>query len=1410
VRSIWVRLFYIICLIGCSVWLLGCGDTRLPAPEVTAPQVWARPAGGIFGQLPPAIVLASTKEATIYYTLDGSPPTTTSRVYSKPLTFNTSEVTLRFVAQDASGNTSPEQAERYRQVADAPQFSIQTAPPVVLKPQQQVTVQWRCETRCGRFRVTADDGGVQRDQSPGRMVDQGIAAKHQPIQTTVDAADLPMAMTRLWVYVTSEAGITGAASLPLIIDRQPPQVRAWPAGGVYAKLPHVELVTDEESTVYYTTDGSSPSRQSKTYQAAIRLNGDTNLAFQAVDQQGNASPVYTERYRVAPPAPNVHLQRFPGFRLDVQATRRLTWRSSQKGRYVLSANDQPLLRGQVERNKPVHSIIQGWSLKSPHNRLQLRVTDADGNAGSTSWRWDTAFLETFANPTTLDHEITTAAHNPQQGHITLPTGPLQTGFHETRYTSRGVARQGAYAYLANTRGGMQVVDLSIPATPRLAGHFVMYGEPKALAKYGDYIYMAADSSGVQIFDVSQPQAPVLVGHQPLAGHASALTILNQQAYVGTYDHGLYVYALTDPRRPRLIAHIPLSMRVMHLAATPTHIYAAGFNAGVAVIDITSPTAPTLLTTLKLEALDGAALGVAVHHDRLYVAATNLLVFDVQQAAQPRQLARLALPSAHGLAISNGRLYVADQYEGVRVIDRDAPKPRLLGTYDTPDRAVRLAMQDHIVLVADVLGGLHLIDASQPHQPALIKSLPKLGQIVDVYVDAGFAYLANRRGQARLLVVDVRQPEQARVVGTYRNGSLIDVVVSGPMAYALDAFGSLQVLDMSVPERPVLLGAERIHGVAQSLAWSGSQTLVVAGDAGVQLVNVADPTRPTTVSQLPLDGESADVVTWGRYAYVAAGAAGIIVLDLAQPEAPRQLGVVPPLSDDEDAKIVRLAVSGSVLYASTATPELAIFSLASPPSPRLLRRVSNPPGTLWALLPHGHLLYATTILKQLMMWDVMHPDQPRQLGAAAGGARDLALIPPYLLQATESYKRRGGGLRVLDIYASLAPRVQSTGVVEAFDIAAAGPHLYVAAGKNGLLVGQTTAAGAFERIGHLPWQDTAQHLAVCGPRAYIGGGQTVASVDITTPSTPALHATLELDAPITDLTCLDDLLVVAGTTHLHLIDTAYDPPRRHTVAPSPNGKRRMAWWGRHYLLRADESGQLNLLDLSTPSAPRLAWRVDAAAPVRDLALYGNHIYAAVEPSGIVHLPMQRTSAGPPQRVWDGEVRSLAVWGRQAYVLDTAKGLVRLDLSDPDTPKPIDTVSLADGPTANRHLHSTPTRLYLTQESHGLRHLPIASSRTEMRVPQALVQSRKVDTATLPIASAMLQTHAWTGAFGHITYALSNNGGMSWEPVRPGRLHQFTTSGADLRWRAELHGFTTWADPALYAVQITYELATPAAQ
>ncbi len=79
--------------------------------DMTAPTVWASPSGGhYFG--PQTVELRSSEQATIYYTLDGSTPSLSSRVFSSGL--NLSEnTTVKFMGIDPAGNVSGVQTESY-------------------------------------------------------------------------------------------------------------------------------------------------------------------------------------------------------------------------------------------------------------------------------------------------------------------------------------------------------------------------------------------------------------------------------------------------------------------------------------------------------------------------------------------------------------------------------------------------------------------------------------------------------------------------------------------------------------------------------------------------------------------------------------------------------------------------------------------------------------------------------------------------------------------------------------------------------------------------------------------------------------------------------------------------------------------------------------------------------------------------------------------------------------------------------------------------------------------------------------------------------------------------------------------------------------------------------------------------
>ena len=83
--------------------------------DTTAPEVSADITGGVYST-PQIVTLTATDDydadPVIYYTLDGTDPTTSSSLYTEPISI-TDDVTLNYVAVDSANNTSPVQTETY-------------------------------------------------------------------------------------------------------------------------------------------------------------------------------------------------------------------------------------------------------------------------------------------------------------------------------------------------------------------------------------------------------------------------------------------------------------------------------------------------------------------------------------------------------------------------------------------------------------------------------------------------------------------------------------------------------------------------------------------------------------------------------------------------------------------------------------------------------------------------------------------------------------------------------------------------------------------------------------------------------------------------------------------------------------------------------------------------------------------------------------------------------------------------------------------------------------------------------------------------------------------------------------------------------------------------------------------------
>jgi hypothetical protein len=95
------------------------------------------------------------------------------------------------------------------------------------------------------------------------------------------------------------ADVVGGPNAPL-------EVLASPVGGTYHTAKSVTLRSENGSTIYYTTDGTTPDGKSTPYTSPISIAATTTLKAVAKDVSGNFGPVMTNPYHVIR-SPIVHM-----------------------------------------------------------------------------------------------------------------------------------------------------------------------------------------------------------------------------------------------------------------------------------------------------------------------------------------------------------------------------------------------------------------------------------------------------------------------------------------------------------------------------------------------------------------------------------------------------------------------------------------------------------------------------------------------------------------------------------------------------------------------------------------------------------------------------------------------------------------------------------------------------------------------------------------------------------------------------------------------------------------------------------------------------------------------------------------------------------------------------------------------
>lgn len=322
--------------------------------DTVPPEAVPRPPGGKYsGRI--RVKIESSEPADIFYTMDGTTPSTGSSPYKGPITIN-ENTTLSYIAVDEVGNRSAPGSQDYildstppKTKADPPGGTFSGEVTVSLLGEKGSVIRYTLDgitpteastvyekplrlAKDTQLKFYATDGSGNREEvraekysfdtkPPSTKIEPPPGSYNKPVSVTLISEKTgriflrragqkdftpysgPFVIDRtekLSFYSLDDAGNREAAQVAeFVIDTQPPNTVPYPAPGQYNPPITLELRTEANATIHYTLDGTQPSENSPKYMAPLSLRDNVTVKFFAVDSAGNRERAKTAAYTVA-------------------------------------------------------------------------------------------------------------------------------------------------------------------------------------------------------------------------------------------------------------------------------------------------------------------------------------------------------------------------------------------------------------------------------------------------------------------------------------------------------------------------------------------------------------------------------------------------------------------------------------------------------------------------------------------------------------------------------------------------------------------------------------------------------------------------------------------------------------------------------------------------------------------------------------------------------------------------------------------------------------------------------------------------------------------------------------------------------------------------------------------------------
>ncbi|MCX7030811.1 MAG: hypothetical protein NTU62_11925 [Spirochaetes bacterium] len=373
------------------------------------------------------------------------------------------------------------------------------------------------------------------------------------------------------------------------------------------------------------------------------------------------------------------------------------------------------------------------------------------------------------------------------------------------------------AYVADGIG-LVSYDLSTPTLPVVADFWNIPGAPSGAASNGPYAFAAAGLLGFHLVSAGMPYAASLAwdGAETPAGIGIATRGDTVFMTVGAPSTpGIQAYDVTNPLAPVALGFTPL--------AGPSGIAISGDYAFVAngstlkILDIRDPTLP-LLVVGTAASRSGSLWSVAVSGDLAFLAGSSFQSFDISDPANPvyRGIHDSDGGSMNGVAARGRMAYVAEgayfQPNSLKVLDLSNPAvPVLEGRGATSGMTMESVVLDgKWAFATDSFPDQGLwavnVDPASPlflaaYGPCDVAPGAEAGWAEDVFSYGGWAYITFDSASVKgISVVDVAAPtglDASSLKSTVLLGGTPNgLTISGKWGYVANGTLGLQVIEVA--------------------------------------------------------------------------------------------------------------------------------------------------------------------------------------------------------------------------------------------------------------------------------------------------------------------------------------------------------------------------------------------------------------------------------------------------------------------------------------------------------------------------------------------------------------------------------------------------------------------------------------